>query len=443
MTDASQLPGAMPNAYQPGKGDLQPAELVLAERRRRLLGPSYRLFYETPVHLVRGEGVWLYDPAGNAYLDTYNNVASVGHCHPHVVAATARQSAIFSSHTRYLHDGVLSYAEKLLSYFPPELSHVMFTCTGSEANDLAFRIATAHTGGTGFIVTENAYHGVTSAIAAMSPSLGRGVDLGTHVRTIPAPDPLRLPGDLGAAFAASVQATIDDLLRHGIKPAALIVDTVFSSDGVFTDPLGFLAPAVAAIRGAGGLFIADEVQPGFGRTGSAMWGFERHGVLPDMVSLGKPMGNGYPVAGLVLQPRVIEAFGAKARYFNTFGGNAVAAATAMAVLEVIENEGLMQNAAKVGAAFRVGLEALATRNPALGPIRAAGLFLGAEIVADGNPLLPDAARTARVVNHMRAARVLISSTGPRSNVLKIRPPLVFSLDNVDHFLDRLEKALNA
>ena len=432
--------GAMPNAYVPGKGNLSPGDQALVARRTAALGPAYRLFYETPVHLVRGQGVWLYDADGNAYLDTYNNVASVGHCHPHVVAATARQAGIFASHTRYLHDTVLEYAEKLLATFPAGLSHVMFTCTGSEANDLALRIATAHTGGTGVIVTQNAYHGVTQAIAGMSPSLGVGVDLGAHVRLVPAPDPLRMQGDPGQAFGALVQAAIEDLLRHGIKPAMLIVDTVFSSDGVFVDPPGFLAPAVAAIRAAGGVFVADEVQPGFGRTGDAMWGFQRHGLVPDMVSLGKPMGNGYPVAGLVMQPHVIAEFGAKCRYFNTFGGNAVAAATAMAVLEVVQGEGLQANAAAVGAYFRDGLLALAKTHACLGQVRAAGLFLGVEVV-QGDPLTPDAAKTAAIVNGMRQARVLISSTGPRSNVLKIRPPLVFSRANVDYFLDRLAGVL--
>ena len=432
--------GTMVNAYVPGQGNLPPEDAALVARRASALGPAYRLFYETPVHLVRGEGVWLYDGAGNAYLDTYNNVASVGHCHPRVVAATARQSAIFASHTRYLHDTVLGYAERLLATFPAELGHVMFTCTGSEANDLAFRIARAHTGGSGFIVTENAYHGVTFAMAGMSPSLGDGVALGEHVRTIPAPDPTQMAGDLGAAFAASVQAAIDDLLRHGIKPAALIVDTIFSSDGVFADPAGFLAPAVARIRAAGGVFIADEVQPGFGRTGTHMWGFQRHGLIPDMVSLGKPMGNGYPVAGLVLRPEVIAAFGAKARYFNTFGGNAVAAATAMAVLDVIEEEGLQHNAHHVGSYFRDGLLDMAKDHDCLGPLRAAGLFLGQDIVTDA---APDAAKTSRIVNALRAARILISATGPRGNVLKIRPPLVFSRDNVDLFLNRLDDVLRA
>lgn len=437
MTDAARptFPGTMPNAYQPGKGNLPPEDEALVARRQKALGPAYRLFYETPVHLVRGEGVWLYDTAGKAYLDTYNNVASVGHCHPHVVAATARQSGIFASHTRYLHEGVLSYAERLLAHFPAELSHVMFTCTGSEANDLAFRIARAHTGGTGFIVTENAYHGVTYAIAGMSPSLGAGVDLGEHVRVVPA------PSGGGEAFAAGVQGAIDDLRRHGIRPAALIVDTVFSSDGVFVDPAGFLAPAVAAIRAAGGLFIADEVQPGFGRTGAAMWGFQRHALLPDMVSLGKPMGNGYPVAGLVIRPEVIEAFGSKARYFNTFGGNAVAAATALAVLEVVENERLMDNARDVGAAFSAGLRGLAKDHAALGELRAAGLFLGQDIVDEQGR--PDAAGAGRIVNRLREEGVLISATGPKGHVLKIRPPLVFSHDNVAFFLERLERVLRA
>ena len=419
----------MVNAYTQGAGTLSPQDQARIARRARLLGPAYRLFYETPVHLVRGEGVWLYDADGHAYLDCYNNVASLGHCHPHVVAATARQSALYASHTRYLNDTVLDYAERLLATFPPDLSHLMFTCTGSEANDLALRIAFAHTGGTGVIVTENAYHGVTLATAALSPSLGAGVPLGPHIRTVPAPD---------ANFTAHVQAAINDLTRHGSKPAALLVDTIFSSDGIHTDPPGFLHPAAAAIRAAGGLFIADEVQPGFARTGSHMWGFQRHDLIPDMVSLGKPMGNGYPVAGLVLRPEVIAAFAAKTRYFNTFGGNAVAAATAMAVLEVIEAEGLQANAAKVGGYFRDGLRALATTHDSLGPLRGAGLFLGQDIVTDGQP---DPARAARVVNALRQNRILISATGPLGHTLKIRPPLVFSPAHVDQVLDGLSKAL--
>ncbi len=430
----------MPNAYVAGQGHLGPEDEALVARRAKALGPAYRLFYETPVHLVRGEGVWLYDKDGTAYLDAYNNVACVGHCHPRVVEAMARQAATFASHTRYLHDGILTYAERLLATFPAALSHVMFTCTGSEANDLGLRIAREHTGATGVIVTENAYHGVTASIAELSPSLGAGVPLGGHVRTVPAPDPARFGGDPGAGFAAAVQAAIDDLLRHGIRPAALLVDTIFSSDGVFADPPGILAPAAAAIRKAGGLFIADEVQAGFARTGSAMWGFERHGLVPDMVSLGKPMGNGYPIAGLVLRPEVVAEFGAKARYFNTFGGNAVAAATATAVLDVIEEEGLMENARTTGAYLAGGLRDLAARHDCLGSVRGAGLFIGADIVRGG---APDAALAGRIVNDLRAAHVLISATAKAGNVLKIRPPLVFARADADLFLDRFGAVLAA
>ena len=430
----------MVNAYVPGQGNLSPQDQALVTRRQRLLGPAYRLFYETPVHLVRGQGVWLYDAEGKAYLDCYNNVASLGHCHPHVVQATARQAAIYASHTRYLNEVVLDCAEKLLSHFPPDLSQVMFTCTGSEANDLALRIAFAQTGGTGVIVTQNAYHGVTHTVAGLSPSLGAGVALGQHVRTIPAPDPAHMGGDLGQAFAASVQGAIDDLLRHGIKPAVLIVDTVFSSDGVFADPAGFLHPAAQAIRKAGGLFIADEVQPGFGRTGGHWWGFERHGLIPDMVSLGKPMGNGYPVAALVLRPDVLAEFGAKGRYFNTFGGNAVACATAIAVMEVIEDEGLLHNAATVGKHMADGLRALAKTHESLGPLRATGLFLGQDITRNG---APDGAEAARVVNALRDAGVLISATGPKGHTLKIRPPLILQQAEADLFLTTLDHALKA
>lgn len=431
---------AMPNAYVAGRGNLPAGDAALVERRAKALGPAYRLFYETPVHLVRGEGVWLYDRAGEAYLDTYNNVACVGHCHPRVVEAIARQAATLASHTRYLHEGILDYAERLLATFPAELGHVMFTCTGSEANDLALRIAREHTGGTGVIVTENAYHGVTARLSELSPSLGAGVPLGAHVRTVPAPDPALHGADVAAGFAAAVQGAIDDLQRHGIKPAALLADTIFSSDGVFVDPAGFLAPAVAAIRAAGGIFIADEVQPGFARTGDAMWGFLRHGLVPDMVSLGKPMGNGYPVAGLVVRPGVVAEFGARARYFNTFGGNAVAAAAAMAVLDVIEDEGLGENARVTGACLAEGLRDLARRHDCIGPVRGAGLFIGADILREGKA---DAGLAARVVNGLREARVLISATAKTGNVLKIRPPLVFTREHADIFLDRMGRVLAA
>lgn len=428
----------MLNAYTPGAGQLSPQDQQLADRRARALGPAYRLFYETPVHLVRGEGVHLYAPDGTRYLDCYNNVASVGHCHPRVVEAMAAQAATLATHTRYLHDAILAYAERLLALFPPDLSHVMFTCTGSEANDLALRIARAATGGTGVIVTDNAYHGVTLATAEMSMSIGPAVAPGPTVFPIPAPPSQNYPHGIAEGFAAAVTGACDRMEAQGLRPALLIVDTIFSSDGVYPDPAGFLAPAAAAIRARGGLFLADEVQPGFGRTGSAFWGFQRHGVIPDMVSMGKPMGNGYPLAGLVLRPETIAEFGAKARYFNTFGGNAVAAAVGLAVLDVIQGEGLQQNAATVGAAFAEGLRSLARHHEALGETRAAGLFLGQTILTDGQP---DPARTARLVNALRDNHILISSTGPRGDSLKIRPPLPFGLSNVDQVLTTLDRVL--
>ena len=269
-------------------------------RRSRLLGPAYRLFYDQPVQFVRGEGVWLYDTAGDRYLDAYNNVASVGHCHPRVVQAIARQAAVLNTHTRYLHETVLDFAEKLLATFPPEIGHVMFTCTGSEANDLALRVARTCTGGTGFIVTANAYHGVTSALTELSPALGLPLPEGSHVRLVPAPGST---SNAGQIFAGHVSDALADMKKHGIRPAALLVDTIFSSDGVFADPPGFLRPAVEAVRAEGALFIADEVQPGFGRCGEQMWGFVRHGLVPDLVTMGKPMGNGHPVAGMAARPR--------------------------------------------------------------------------------------------------------------------------------------------
>lgn len=433
----------MINAYDPNTANaLSARDRALIARRERLLGPAYRLFYANPVHLVRGEGAWLFGPEGERYLDVYNNVASVGHSHPHVVEALARQAATLNTHTRYLHEGVLDYAERLLGYFPEPLGNIIFTCTGSEANDLALRVARAHTGGTGVIVTHFAYHGVTESLAALSPSLGRAMTPGQHVRMVAAPDSYRTGNaDVGEAFTRAVCAAIDDLRANGLRPAALLVDTIFSSDGVFANPAGFLTGAVEAIRAAGGVFIADEVQPGFGRTGEDMWGFQRHGIVPDMATLGKPMGNGHPLAALVARPEILERFGREMRYFNTFGGNPVSAAVGMAVLDVIEGEGLVANAGEVGSYLRAGLHSLAARHPLIGDIRGAGLFIGAELVRDPDTRQPAPQAAQAIVNGLRDHRILISAAGPDANVLKIRPPLVFSKNNADFFLETLDTVL--
>jgi 4-aminobutyrate aminotransferase-like enzyme len=433
----------MINAFDPGRLDALPAATqALIRRRQRVLGASYRLFYEAPVHLDRAEGVWLFAPDGTRYLDCYNNVPCVGHCHPRVVAAVREQIGRLNTHTRYLTDTVVDYAERLVATFPDALSQVMLTCTGSEAIDLALRIARLTTGAAGVIVTENAYHGVTAAAAEASPSLGAGVPLGLHVRTVRAPDSYRDdPATIGETFAARVRAAIADLRRHGAAPAALLFDTVFSSDGLCTDPPGFILPAVGAIHEAGGLFIADEVQPGFARTGSAMWGFQRHGAAPDLVVLGKPMGNGIPIAGVVGRPDLFDDFATRTRYFNTFGGNPVSCAAAMAVLDVLQDEGLMQNAAAVGAYLRAGLSELARRFEAIGDVRGDGLFIALEFVTDRATKTPDGALAGRVVNAMRRRHVLISASGIHGNSLKIRPPLPFGKEHADLVLDALAASL--
>lgn len=410
---------------------------ALLARRQQVLGKGYRLFYEEPLHVVRGEGVWLYDAQGKRYLDVYNNVASVGHCHPAVVEAIARQSALLNTHTRYLHHAIVDFAEDLLQEFPPALDNLMLTCTGSEANDLALRIARHVTGGTGVIVTRWAYHGVTSALAELSPSLGDGVARGPYVKLIDPPDSYRQPG----AFLASVQAALAEMRDAGIRPAALLTDTIFSSDGVFSPLAGEFAQAVQWVRDAGGLFIADEVQPGFGRTGEAMWGFARHQLVPDLVSLGKPMGNGHPIAGLVGKSALFAAFGRDVRYFNTFGGNPVSCQAAHAVLRVIREEQLQQNALRVGGMMHTGLLALAQRHAWLGDIRGSGLFIGAELVSDRAAKTPATAQAAAVVNGMRQRGVLISATGPAANILKIRPPLVFGEAHAELFLHTLDEVL--
>ncbi|MDR2318589.1 MULTISPECIES: aspartate aminotransferase family protein [unclassified Pseudomonas] len=429
------------NAFQPEQAAaLDAAERRLIERRQRLLGPAYQLFYDNPLHLVRGSGTWLYDTAGRAYLDLYNNVASVGHSHPRVVEALAGQAAALNTHTRYLHEGVLDYAEKLLATMPAQLGNVMFTCTGSEANDLALRIARDYTGGTGVIVTRYAYHGMTAAIAELSPSVGEYVPLGRDIRVVDAPEHLpQAPHQVGQRFAAQVRAALADMQRHGIRPAALLVDTLFTSDGVFADPAGFLAEAVQAVRAAGGLFIADEVQPGFGRTGTHMWGFQRHGLVPDLVTMGKPMGNGHPLAGLTVRPEILERFGRNASYFNTFGGNPVSAAVGLAVLQVIEEEGLQENARQVGAQLKEGLEGLAREHACLGQVRGAGLFIGVDVVTPSGAA--DGTTARRIVNLLREEGMLIGVSGAANNALKIRPQLCFSAQNVEQFLGALQRVL--
>ena len=426
------------NSYSPDH-PVDPATGSLIAARDQLLGPSYRLFYDRPIHLVRGVGTKLYDIDGARFLDAYNNVASVGHCHPHVVQAVSRQLATLNTHTRYLHSGIVDYSERLLVTLPEQVNRVMYACTGSEVNDLALRIAEMHTGAKGVVITRDAYHGNTAAVTAISPSLGGGTSIGEHVRVVDPPDSYRIPaGELAGRFAADVTAAITDLNGAGIGLSALIVDTIFSSDGIYPDP-SVLAPTVASVRRAGGVFIADEVQPGFGRTGESMWGFVRHGVVPDIVTMGKPMGSGMPIAAVAARADVLEAFGDGVAYFNTFGGNPVTIAAAAAVLDVIEDEKLIANAADVGRLLRDELILVTQGHPRIGEVRGTGLYIGVEVVADSGD--PDRAGAKALVNAMRERRVLISVCGHDGSVLKIRPPLVFSRSDVDWFCTEFASAL--
>ena len=422
------------NAYA-ADGDDDP--LIVA--RERVLGPANRLFYDRPVHLVRGQGSHVFDVDGVRYLDAYNNVVSVGHGHPHVVDAVTRQMSTLNTHTRYLHRGIIDYSERLLHTMPDEINQVMYACSGSEVNDLALRVAETFTDARGVIVTRDAYHGNTAAVMAISPSLGDATTLGPHVRTVPPPDSYRSP-DASARFSADVARAVDDLCDNGIGVSCLITDSMFASDGIYPDPT-VLGPAVDIVRRNGGVFIADEVQAGFARTGEAMWGFSRHAVTPDIVTMAKPMGNGMPVAAMAAGDHVLWPFAVRVPYFNTYGGNPVSMAAAAAVLDVIEDEQLLANAAEVGAQLRTELTRITKDDPQIGDIRGAGLYIGVEVVSDRDAKTSDRAAARRIVNELRERHVLLSVCGHDGNVLKIRPPLVFSSADVDWFCTEFQAAL--
>jgi 4-aminobutyrate aminotransferase-like enzyme len=432
------------NSFRPeNAGALDASTRRLTERRQALLGESYRLFYRNPVHLVRGEGQYLWDADGRKYLDMYNNVASVGHCHPVVIDAVTRQMKLLNTHTRYLHEGILDYSEQLLATLPPEIDRAMYMCTGSEANDLAMRLAFAWSGGTGIIVTREAYHGTSYLTSGASPALGAGQPLAPTTRLVPAPDAYRVDADdLGAWFANQIQAQIDDMAAHGIKFAGFLADSIFSSDGVLPGPRGYLQKAIEIVHANGGIFIADEVQPGFARTGDAFWGFARHDIVPDVVTMGKPMANGIPVSGVVAKHDVLAAFSDELPYFNTFGGNPVSMAAAQAVLNIIRDEGLQQHSQLVGRRLLDELTALKSRHACIGDVRGAGLFVGFELIDDPDTRAPAGKLALDVIEDLRAQGVLTSVAGPYGNILKIRPPLAFQAEDIDWVVDSLDRSLS-
>ncbi|MCB1355752.1 MAG: aminotransferase class III-fold pyridoxal phosphate-dependent enzyme [Maritimibacter sp.] len=417
---------------------------TLIADRRRLLGPNVSTFYDDPVHVVRGEGVWLWDADGRKYLDCYNNVPVAGHCNPRVVEAICRQAGTLNTHTRYLHDGILDYVEKLTGTMDASLDTAVLTCTGSEANDIALRMAEGMTGKRGIIATDATYHGNTALVSQLSqsnkPTVGFG--LGQYVGFVEAPDSYRNPDPDGTRFADAVAEQIAEHERSGIGFAALVICPYFLNEGFPDHPDGWLKPVAEVVRMAGGLLICDEVQSGFGRTGTHMWAHQKLGVVPDVMTLGKPMGNGHPIGGVVTRSEILATFRRGYRYFNTFGGNPVSCAAAMAVLEEIEDNGLVENARVVGEHARGRLETLKQKYEFIGDVRGSGLIFGAEMVLDRETKEPASDFTDRVINAMRHRGVIHSKLGRHKNTLKIRPPLPFSIENADLLFDTLDDVLS-
>lgn len=416
---------------------------ALLERRARLLGPNVPTFYDDPVHIVRAEDVWLWDADGRKYLDGYNNVAHVGHCNPRVVAAIAEQAATLNTHTRYLHTGILDYIERLTGTMGPQLTTAVMTCTGSEANDIALRMAEAATGKRGVIATDATYHGNTALVSQLSSAAGAqtGFGLSQFLRFVPAPDSYRTPDPDGAQFMASLLKQIEAHNDAGHGFGALLLCPFFLNEGFPDLPDGWLKPIAEAVHQAGGILICDEVQSGFGRTGSHFWTHEKMGVTPDVVVLGKPMANGHPVGAVVTSLDIMTEFRTRFRYFNTFGGNPVSCAAAMAVLDEMADQNLMEMANAVGHHARARLDALTGKYECIGDVRGSGMVFGAEMVLDRQTKTPASAFTDVVINKMRQRGIIHSKLGRHKNTLKIRPPMTFTTDHADHLFDTLDQVL--
>ena len=402
----------------------------LIDRRQAVLGPNVPTFYEEPVHLIKGEGVWVWDKDGQRYLDCYNNVPHVGHCHPHVVEAISVQAQKLNTHTRYLHEGIVDYGERLTAKFQTELNQIIMVCSGSEANDIALRMAQAATGKTGIIATDNTYHGNTMAVSQLSsrkPPIG---GYAANVRHVPAPDTLRpIGGDYKSqanAFAKEIQTAIIDLETSGYGFSGFLFCPTFANEGLPDLPKNFMAPAAQIIKAAGGILISDEVQPGFGRTGDNWWGHEWLKLSPDVVTLGKPMANGHPVAAVVAKENIMADFRNAFGYFNTFGGNPVSCAAAAATLDVIEQDGLVENSRHVGKEFLERLQTI--KHEVIANIRGRGLFIALELEFNG---FASEKSAERIVEYARNNGMLMGRTGRNRNILKLRPPMPFSTQNAE------------
>jgi 4-aminobutyrate aminotransferase-like enzyme/Ser/Thr protein kinase RdoA (MazF antagonist) len=423
------------------------AEEIAAVRRRHF-GRNLSTSYSKPLKIVRGQGQYLFDDAGRRYLDLVNNVCHVGHCHPHVVAAAQRQIAELNTNTRYLHDNLAEYALRLAATLPDPLGVCFFVNSGTEANDLALRLARSHTGTKEIIVLDHAYHGHSPSLIEISPYKCEGPGgegLAEHAHKVPMPDTYRGPhrgADAGKRYADEVRRVVEAVAGNGRKVGAFLAESLISCGGQVIPPPGFLAAATDAVRAAGGVFIADEVQVGFGRVGTHFWGFEPQGVIPDIVTLGKPIGNGHPMAAVVTTPGIADSFVTGMEYFNTFGGNPVSCAVGLAVLDVVEDESLQMRALEVGNRMLAGLRGLQEQHLLIGDVRGLGLFIGVELVRDRETLAPADVEASLVIDGMKTRGFLLSTDGPLHNVIKIKPPLVIQPQDVDEMLAALDRTLN-
>lgn len=417
----------------------------LKRRRDRALGSGAELFYDEPLEIVRGEGVYLYDRAGRRYVDMYNNVPCVGHANPAVVEAMARQQATLNVHSRYLHEGVVAFAERLAGLHHDGIESVVFSCSGTEANEVAIRMARAVTGRRGLVCSDAAYHGNSELVGSLT-CVGRAPDRNNEIRGFPFPERYRPLEDgldedaLCEAYLARVAAAIESLKAEESGFAALILCSILANEGLPEIPSGFMAGVTDLVHAEGGLVIADEVQSGYARTGR-WWGYERTQFRPDIVVMGKPMGNGLPLAATAASKDFVDDFRANTDYFNTFSSSPLQAAVGMAVIDEIERLDLLRNATEVGGRLANELEARLPRHPAIGDVRGCGLFIGVEMVRDTVSKEPDAAAAGRLSNLLKDKGFLVSNAGKFDNVLKIRPPLVFSDQDADEFLSAFDACL--
>lgn len=421
----------------------------IIDYRKQHLGKTLSLSYDQPLKIVRGQGAYLFNHLGTPYLDMVNNVCHVGHCHPKVVAAGQAQLAKLNTNTRYLHDNIVNYSNKLLATMPYELSVCMLVNSGSEANELAFRLAQCYTQSKELLVVDGAYHGNTSACIAASPYKfdgpgGQGAQEYVHKVTLPDPYRGEFQGNSPAsakAYANSVGEVLSQLQQDNKKPSAFICESLQGVAGQIIMPNGYLTEVYQQVRAAGGVCIADEVQVGFGRVGTHMWAFETQGVVPDIITLGKPIGNGHPMAAVITTQAIAEAFITGMEYFNTFGGNPVSCAIGLAVLDVIEQEQLQKHALTTGNYFQDKLVKLQQKFDLIGDVRGLGLFIGVELVEDRETKAPATKQTVWLVEFFKQHHILLSTEGPFYNILKIKPPLAFSCTDADKFIKVLDLGL--